>query len=297
MIGSLMSSLDDFSAVTRRNEPLAPFTWLKVGGTAEYFIEPRDADDLIRLVRRCHENEIPIRVLGGGSNLLIRDEGVRGVVVRMAEPAFSKIDVEQTKICAGAGARLSQLISQSVRAGLAGLETLAGIPGTVGGALHGNAGGRGGDIGQFVHSAVVVTAKGERFVRTEDELTFAYRESSIDDLAILEGVFQLQPDDPDEITRRMRTLWIMKKATQPLTFQSAGCIFKNPRGMSAGALIDRAGLKGTRVGGAEISDRHANFIVTNDGTTSNDVLKLMDLARSKVAEQFGVDLELEIEIW
>ena len=192
---------------------------------------------------------------------------------------------------------LSTLIAESVRSGLAGLETLAGIPGTVGGALHGNAGGRGGDIGQFVSSVVVLTASGEQFTRAEDELSFGYRTSSINELAILEGSFQLQPDDPDEIARRLRKLWIMKKATQPLSFQSAGCIFKNPRGISAGALVEQAGLKGTRVGDAEISDRHANFIVAYEGAKSADVLQLIDIARSKVSEQFGVDLEIEIEIW
>ena len=135
------------------------------------------------------------------------------------------------------------------------------------------------------------------FVRMEDELTFAYRQSSINELAIVEALFTLTPEDADEIARRLRKLWIMKKATQPLSFQSAGCIFKNPRGLSAGALIEQAGLKGTRVGGAEISDRHANFIVTDENASSSDVLRLIELIQSRVAERSGVDLELEINIW
>ena len=188
-------------------------------------------------------------------------------------------------------------ISESVKAGLAGLDVLVGVPGTVGGALQGNAGGRSGDIGQFVSSVTVITGKGEKFVRTEDELSFAYRSSSINELAIVEGEFQLKEGDPEEITRRMRKLWIMKRASQPLASQSAGCIFKNPRGLSAGALIEQSGLKGTRIGGAEISDRHANFVVTHDGATSDDVVRLIDLTQSKVAEQFGVDLELELQVW
>ena len=143
----------------------------------------------------------------------------------------------------------------------------------------------------------MLTAKGEKFVRKEDELSFAYRKSSINELAILEAQFQLKEGSADEITQQMRKLWIMKKASQPLASQSAGCIFKNPRGLSAGALIDQSGLKGTRVGNAEISDRHANFIVTHDGATADEVLRLVDVVRSKVAEQFGVDLELEIQIW
>lgn len=292
-----MSSLEDFNEITRHDEPLAPYTWFKIGGPAQYFVQPRNVDELTDVVRCCRDLQLPVRILGGGSNVLVRDEGVSGVVIRVGGEGFANISVDGTTIRSGSGAMLSQLISQAVKAGLAGLETLAGIPGTVGGALHGNAGGRGGDIGQFVKSVTLLTAKGEKMTRAEDELSFAYRQSSIDELVILEAVFQLQPEDPDEITRRMRTLWIMKKATQPLSFQSAGCIFKNPRGISAGALIEQAGLKGTRIGEAEISDRHANFIVAHPGAKSDDVLRLIDLARSKVGEQFGVDLELEINIW
>jgi UDP-N-acetylmuramate dehydrogenase len=292
-----MPSLEHFHDITRRDEPLAPYTWLKTGGAAKYLITPRSPDELIEVVRCCHQNHFPTRVLGGGSNLLVRDEGVPGVVLRLSDPAFSKIAVEGTIVTAGSGASLSHLISHSVKAGLAGLDTLVGIPGTVGGALHGNAGGKSGDIGQHVRSVRVVTIAGESFVRQEDELEFAYRSSSLNELIILEARFALHHEDPEEITRRMRKLWIMKKATQPLTFQSAGCIFKNPRGMSAGWLIDQAGLKGTRIGEAEFSDRHANFIVTHPGATSKDVHRLIDLARSKVSEQFGVDLELEVQIW
>eukprot|EP00913_Durusdinium_trenchii_P005651 g5269.t1 len=209
---------------------------------------------------------------------------------REATPgAGGTTSVDGTTVRAGGAAPLSQLISVSVKAELAGLETLAGIPGTVGGALHGNAGTKSGDVSQFVQSVKVLTGKGEQFTRSEDELTFGYRTSSINELVVLQAEFELQKDDPAEITRRMRKLWILKKATQPLSFQSAGCIFKNPRGMSAGAVIEQCGLKGTRIGGAEISDRHANFIITHDGVTSDDVLKLIDTARAKVEEQFGVD--------
>ena len=133
--------------------------------------------------------------------------------------------------------------------------------------------------------------------RCEDELSFAYRFSSVNELAILQVTFALKKDNPEAITSRMKKLWIMKKATQPLSHQSAGCIFKNPRGLSAGDLIEQCGLKGTRIGDAEISDQHANFIVTHKGAKSDDVLELIELAKSKVEDQFGVDLELEIEIW
>ena len=292
-----MSLLEDFSDILQHDKPLAPLTWMNLGGPAQFFLEPRDQAELQRLVVCCHENSIPVHVLGGGSNLLIRAEGVSGAVIRLANASFAELTVDGTTLRAGSGALLSQAISISVRAGLAGLEVLAGIPGTVGGALKGNAGGRSGEISETACSVTTMTAKGEIVTRTGDDLSFAYRSSNIAEPLILEGTFQLRPDDPDDITTRMRKLWIMKKATQPLSDQSAGCIFKNPRGQSAGALIDQAGLKGTRLGGAEISDRHANFVVTHDGCKSDDVLRLIDLVRSKIAEQFGVDLELEIQVW
>lgn len=292
-----MTSLADFSEITRRDEPLAPYTWMKIGGPAQFLIQPRTPDELVQVVKTCDQIEAPLKLLGGGSNLLVRDAGVGGVVLRIYGEPFAKVEVQGDVVRAGAGAMLTTVISHTVNAGLAGMETLVGIPGTVGGALHGNAGGRIGDIGQFVESVTALTMTGEVVTRNQDELSFGYRESNLDDLIILEATFRLQPDDPDEITRHMRKLWISKKATQPYSFQSAGCVFKNPRGMSAGLLIDQAGLRGTRIGGAEISDRHANFIVSHPGASSADVQRLIDLARSKVAEQFGVDLELEIEVW
>lgn len=292
-----MSSLDDFSDILKPDEPLAQYTWLKVGGPAQYLAEPRSVDELQALVICCHEQEIPLRLLGGGSNLLVRDDGVSGVVLHLNDPCFAEISSEGNIVRSGGGALLSNLISHSVKAGLAGLEVLTGVPGTVGGAIHSNAGGRGGDIGQFVKTVTVLTAKGESFTRKEDELSFAYRKSSVDELVVLNAEFELQPDDSEEITQRIRKLWIMKRSTQPLSHQSAGCIFKNPRGLSAGALIEQAGLKGTHVGGAEISDRHANFIVTDEKATADDVLRLIDLIHAKVSERFGVDLETEINIW
>ena len=292
-----MSLLEDFSDILQHDKPLAPLTWMNLGGPAQFFLEPRDQAELQRVVVCCHENGIPIHVLGGGSNLLIRAEGVSGAVIRLANASFAELTVDGTTLRAGSGALLSQAIAISVRAGLAGLEVLAGIPGTVGGALKGNAGGRAGEISETARSVTTMTAKGESVTRSGDDLSFVYRSSNIAEPFILEGTFQLRPDDPADITTRMRKLWIMKKATQPLSDQSAGCIFKNPRGQSAGALIDQSGLKGTRLGGAEISDRHANFIVTHDGCKSDDVLRLIDLVRSKIAEQFGVELEMEIQIW
>lgn len=292
-----MALLDDFEAIVRPDEPLAPHTWLHVGGPAEYFAEPRDIDALSALVRRCRDENLPVRLLGGGSNVLVRDEGVPGVVIRLAEPGFADIEFHDHRLVAGGGAKLGHVISAAVREGLAGLEALVGIPGTIGGALHGNAGSRGGDIGQWTRRATVMTAAGEIVERSREELVFAYRQSSLDELVILSAEFELDQEDPDELTKRMQKQWIVKKASQPLGHERTGCIFKSPSGLSAGVLIDQAGLKGTRIGGAEVSDRHANFIVAESGTTSNDVLRLIELVRSRVADRQGVELELEIEIW
>jgi UDP-N-acetylmuramate dehydrogenase len=292
-----MSIPDQFREITKLDEPLAPYTWLKVGGPAQYLIEPRSLDELQAVIQACRAEGINVRLLGGGSNLLVRDEGVSGAVIRLNGPEFQRMTVQGNQVVAGGAAVLSHVITEAVRAGLAGLETLVGIPGTIGGAVRNNAGGRHGEIGQFVSAVGVMTVDGERFARRGDELSFDYRFSSINELVITEVELTLTPDDPDEIARRMHKLWIMKKSTQPLSFQSAGCIFKNPRGMSAGALIEQAGLKGTRVGQAEVSDRHGNFIVTFAGATAADVLNLMDLIRARVQAVHQVLLEPEIQIW
>ncbi len=274
-----MASLSGFEKIIRQQEPLARHTWFQLGGPAEYFAEPNSIDELAALVRRCREESLPVRLLGGGSNVLVSDEGVKGTVIHLSAPAFNEITVSGQTVSAAAGAKLGHVISAAVRGGLAGLETLVGIPGTLGGALRGNAGSRGGDIGQWTCRATVMDRAGEIIIREREDLVFAYRQSSLDELVILGAEFRLERDDPDDLTKRMQKQWILKKATQPLSHQSAGCIFKNPRGMSAGMLIDQAGLKGTRVGHAEVNDRHANFIVASPGATSSDVVALIEQVR------------------
>ena len=292
-----MSPLETFSEIIKHDEPLAPYTWLKLGGPAQCLLEPRDAEELAEIVTICHQEGMPVRTLGGGSNVLIRDEGIGGAVLKLQTSGFSQIEINGTHVRAGAATPLVSLVSQTVQQGLAGLENVVGIPGTLGGAICCNSGTRNASIGQFVKSVTVMNSKGEVSIRQEDELSFTYRDSSIDDLAILEADLELQQDDPAAIIQRMRKLWIMKKASQPFSHQSAGCVFKNPRGMSAGALMERSGMKGTRIGGAEISERHANFIISHPEASSEDVLRLIELSRSRVAKEFGVDLELELKIW
>lgn len=292
-----MGPFAGFEKIVRQAEPLAMHTWFQLGGSAEYFAEPTNLDELVALVRRCHERGIALRVLGGGSNILVRDEGVPGLVVQLAAPAFCEVRVQKNTITAGAGLRLGRVVTTAVHAGLAGLEVLVAIPGTVGGALRENAGTHGGDIGQWTSEVTALTRSGEVVVRNRDDLEFGYRSSNFDEPVIVGAVLELEEDDPRELARRLQKHWILRKASQPMGHQCAGCVFRDPRGVSAGALIEQAGLKGTRIGGALVSERHANFIVAEPEATSSDVLRLVDMIRSQVRDRLGVELELELEIW
>ena len=293
-----MQPFDDSREPVRASEPLAPLTWFRLGGPADYLARPSSAEGLADLVERCRGAGLPWRVLAGGSNVLVRDEGVRGLVLHLESPSFSDVEIDDRRIVAGAAVPLTALISQAARAGLTGLESLTGIPGTVGGAVRGNSGGRQGSIGQHVERVTVLDADGQIRTRGRDDLIFSYRDSNVDDAVILSVELLLEPDDPEAVVRQMRRIWIVKKENQPYGHQSSGCIFRNPTPeLSAGALIEQAGLKGKRIGGAEVSDRHANYIVAEPGATVADVLTLIDLARDEVLRQFGYELELQIRIW
>jgi len=292
-----MGALSGFEHIVRQAEPLAPYTWFRLGGPAEYFAEPTSRDELAALLVRCREVDLPLRLLGGGSNLLVRAEGVPGVVIHLSAPAFCEITVRGEQITAGGGTKLGHVVSTSVREGLAGLESLVGIPGTVGGALRSNAAGQGSDIGQWTVAATVMTREGETITRERHDLRFEYRKSSLDELVILDARFHLDREDPATLTRRMQKVWIVKRSGQPSGEQGAGRVFIDPVGLSAAELIDQTGLKGTRVGGAEICDRNPNFVVAGPGASSDDVLRLVDIVRSRVAQHLGVELEMELQVW
>lgn len=292
-----MSWWSDFAAFVRPNQPLSKLTWLAVGGNAELFAEPRTREELAAVVQQATAAGVPIRILGGGANVLARDEGVQGLVIRLAGEQFEAISIADQTVAAGAAARLGHVVSESTAAGLSGLETLVGISGTVGGALRGNASAQGGDIGQVTKSVTVMNDRGEITTRSRSELVFSYGKSNLDELVILAGEFLLEPAVAEEISRRMQQIWIMKKKDQPLAHQSYARMFEDPRGLNAAELIEQAGLKGTRIGGAEISDRNANFIVTDRGASAADVLKLIELVRSRVLDRSDIELELELEIW
>ncbi len=293
-----MHPLDEFRGFVTEGEELAPLTWFRLGGPAQFLARPRGVEDLAALLARCREAGLPWRLLGGGSNVLVRDEGVAGVVIHFESPAFSDVKVEGRTVEAGAAVPLTALISQTARAGLGGLEALTGIPGTVGGALRGNAGGRGGSIGRFVRRTTVLDPSGEVRILDRDDGSFGDRLSGPEEPVILSTELELERDDPESVVRRMRRIWIVKKENQPYGHQSSGMIFRDPSpDLSARVLIEQSGMKGAKHGGAEVSERHANFIVAQPGATAADVLALIDLIRRQVRLQLGHDLELQIQVW
>ncbi len=293
-----MRPFEGLESFVKTEIPLAPLVWFRLGGRASYFAKPRTLDELKTVLKRARDASLAVKLLGGGSNVLVHDEGVDALVIHLESPFFSDVSVRDNLIIAGAAVPLTALISQTARAGLAGLETLTGIPGTVGGALRGNAGSRQGSIGQFVHRATVLDTADEVQVRERDDLSFADRDSNLDEPVILSAEFELAREDPESVVRRMRRIWIIKKENQPYGHQSSGCIFRNPSPeVSAGALIDQAGLKGHRFGGAEVSDRHANFIIAHPDAKAADVLHLIDQIKQRVWQQFGYELELQLQIW
>jgi UDP-N-acetylmuramate dehydrogenase len=292
-----MNWYDDFSSAVKLNEPLGPYTYMGVGGPAEYFVQPRSEGELAQVVRRLAAENIPFRVLGAGANVLVDSEGLPGAVVRLSKEGFGDVRIEGARVRAGAGANFPSTIYQTVRAGLAGLETLVGIPAQVGGAVRMNCGGAFGDIGRLVQRVKVMDGRGEVYWLEKDDLVFEYRRTNIGAPFVLEAEFALAPDHSDRIVERMRKVWMYKNSTQPLAAFCAGCIFKNPPGGSAGKLIDECGLKGAAVGRATVSAKHANYIVVEEGADSRDVLNLIEMIRERVHDRFNIMLETEIKIW
>lgn len=291
---SIFSGLDES---VEADYPLAKHTWYGLGGPADYFIRPKNTEQLSEVVTRCKDNDVKLYVIGYGSNLLISDQGVRGAVVKLESEFFSRTEFENDRITAWAGADLTTLVLTSVKKGLAGIEMLTGIPGSVGGAVRMNTGGSFGDIGSVIESVLLMDAKGQVFEKRKPELSFDYRASNITAKLVLNAKMHLRPGDPEQIMRTLQETWVYKKNHQPLNTRNCGCIFKNPEGQSAGVLIDRAGLKGLQIGGARVSEKHANFIVADKDCKSVDVSRLIDAVRERVKEQSGVTLESEIEVW
>jgi len=291
-----MSWWRGFEAIVRPEVPLGPHTWYKLGGPAAWLCEPRNPPELAALLARLRDAGVLWRVLGCGANVLVSDEGWRGAVIHLAGD-FARVELTHT-VTAAAGADFPRLIRRTIRSGLVGLEVLAGIPGSVGGLIRMNAGGKYGEVGQFVRDVTLLDRHGNLVERTAAEVGFRYRHTDLDGCIVLAARFALARGDAEAALRRHRAIWQEKYASQPpVSERSAGCIFKNPAGHSAGRLLDQAGLKGVRVGGAEISARHANFIVAHEGATAGHVIDLIRLAQDRVWNTSGIKLELEIDIW
>ena len=292
-----MSIFSGLEEIVETDYPLGRQTWYGLGGAADFFLRPKTVEQLKEVVQRCNENSIPIYVMGFGSNLLIGDDGLRAAVVRLEAEQFTQSQFDGEQLTAWAGVELSKLVSGCVQRGLSGIESLTRIPGSIGGAVKMNAGGNFGDIGATVETVTLMDNNGKVFEKSKPELMFDYRRTNITAKFILNARLKLTAADPEQIMRTVKEIWIYKNNNQPLDTRNCGCIFKNPRGVSAGALVDRAGLKGLQIGGAIVSEKHANFIIAQKGCKSRDVTRLIDVLKQRIKEQFGIELELEIEIW
>jgi UDP-N-acetylmuramate dehydrogenase len=275
--------------------PLALYTSFRIGGPATLLATPADGEDLKRALAFARSEGLPVQVLGGGSNTLVRDGGFRGMAICLH--AFQTLERREDAVAAGAGVRVSRLLAFCCRHGLAGLEMLSGVPGTVGGAVWGNAGAWGGATADALTSVEVVTAAGEERTLPRHEIPFRYRASGLPvGSVVTRATFALAPGDPIAIRHRISGYLVRRNASQPVEFRSAGSIFKNPPGEYAGRLVERVGLKGTRIGNAMFSSKHGNYIVNLGGARAADVLALVALARERVRDAAGVDLELEVKV-
>jgi UDP-N-acetylmuramate dehydrogenase len=280
-------------------------TWFGIGGRADALIRPRSEEALAALFARCASSGTPMRVLGKGANLLVDDDGVDGIVVRLDHDAFTRLRFnahgQVDRVLAMAGADLFTSVQDFSRQGLGGFTQMAGIPGTIGGAVRMNAGGIHGCIGDCIESVTCLDDRGERLVYDRSQLEFAYRHCNLPDQLVLSAVLKLEPEDPVQLRARVKDIFAAKKASQPMADQSAGCVFRNPmvdgERVSAGRLIDEAGCKGERIGGAEVSPSHANFITTGPEATAGHVQALMDVVRQRVQAEHGITLEPEVVIW
>ncbi|CBE69345.1 UDP-N-acetylenolpyruvoylglucosamine reductase (MurB-like) [Candidatus Methylomirabilis oxygeniifera] len=277
-------------------EPLASHTYFRIGGPAEVMVYPAGLEDVKALLKVAREETIPVLILGSGSNMLVLDGGVKGLVMNLSQ-TFLELEVSGEQMRCGAGVRTSRLLALSATRSLTGLEGLTGVPGTVGGAIKGNAGTSLGAIADHLDWIRLVDCSGEERYLARAEIDAGYRRCILPTgSVIVEVCFTLRRAEAEEIRRTISTLLVRRNLTQPVEVRSAGCIFKNPPGDFAGRLVEQAGLKGLRRGGAQISEKHGNFIVNLGGATAAEVLWLIERARAEVMVKTGVALELEIQV-
>lgn len=278
------------------DKPLKDHTYTKLGGNADYFVTPTSYEQVQGVVKFAKVHEIPFTLLGNGSNLIIRDGGIRGIVMYLGK--LASIHVEGTNIIAQSGALIADVSKAALNHHLTGLEFACGIPGSVGGALFMNAGAYGGEIKDVLINTTVVDQNGELKVLKAEELDLSYRFSNIQKNGdiVLEATFGLQPGDFDEIKAVMDDLTYRRESKQPLEYPSCGSVFKRPPGYYAGKLIQDSGLQGTQIGGAQVSLKHAGFIINKDNATAKEYIALIEHVQKVVKEKFGVELEREVRI-
>ena len=292
----LFERLRAVSPTLRKDEPMSAHTTLRLGGPADYFAEPARMDELQGLLSLAHEAGLPITVVGHGSNLLVRDGGIRGLVLHFGAQC-AEMGIQGNELICESGVMLSQAAAMAAKHGLAGLAFASGIPGTVGGAAIMNAGAYGGEMSQVVSSVTVVFMDGRVDLFPANELDFGYRASRLqrEECMVVQVAFALQPGDPEAIRAQMQELNRRRAEKQPLEYPSAGSTFKRPEGAFAAALIDQCGLKGFSIGGAQVSEKHAGFLL-NRGGTAADFLALMDHVAATVERETGYRLEPEVRI-
>ena len=280
----------------RINEPMKNHTTFKIGGPAQYYVTPESVTQIQEVVSLCRDMNIPLHVIGNGSNILVGDDGVDGVVLALFN-TFSDYEIKDNVITAQAGMSLIKLAVIALREGLTGLEFASGIPGSVGGAVYMNAGAYDGQMKDVVTSVTVLDEAGNIRILGRDELDMGYRTSTVakHNMIVLQVIIELKAGDKEQIKDRMNQLSELRKQKQPLEYPSAGSTFKRPEGYFAGKLIADAGLKGYSIGGAAVSEKHAGFVVNMGGATAKDVVELTDYIKKRIIEQFGVTLELEIK--
>ncbi len=293
---TLLKTLGSLKDVTlRENAPMREYTSFQIGGPADLLVQPETFESLVHCCRLLKVAGVTPEIIGSGSNLLVSDAGIRGVVLRLAKP-FNRMEIQGNEIIAEAGVSLAPLAVKAQSAGLSGLEFASGIPGTLGGAVFMNAGAYGGEMKHVVLETEYLDEDGTVKTLSGEEHAFGYRKSAFSgtNRVILRSRLSLTPSDPDEIRETMRELNSRRKEKQPLNFPSAGSFFKRPEGYFAGKLVEDAGLKGASVGSAQISEKHAGFMINTGGATAKDVCDLMVYVQKTVQEKFGVLLEPEI---
>ena len=279
-----------------RNEPMKRHTTFRIGGPADYYLCPHSAKEIQKVVEICREEKLPYFILGNGSNLLVSDQGYRGVVIQLWKNV-SDIRVEGCLIHAKAGASLAKIAAEALEEGLTGMEFAAGIPGTLGGAVVMNAGAYGGEMKDILKEVLVMDQQGRIFTLEKKDLKLGYRTSAVKEKGyiVLAAVLELRPGDREEIRKLMEDLKQKRVEKQPLDLPSAGSTFKRPEGYFAGKLIMDAGLRGFSVGGAQVSEKHCGFVVNTGGASASDVLTLIREVQKSVREKFGVELETEVK--